>query len=47
MTIPVDLLAARSPLSVVTGLDEAVAEQHKALIAQMMAQADAFALGRP
>ena len=47
MTIPVDLLAARSPLSVVTGLDEAVAEQHKALVAQMMAQADAFALGRP
>lgn len=47
MTIGIELLAARQPLAVVSGLDEAIREQHKALIAQMMAQADGFSIGRP
>ena len=46
MTVAVDLLAARKPLSVVAGLDERVNNQHRALIVQMMAQADALSLGR-
>lgn len=47
MTIGVDLLAARAPIALISGLDDAVHDQHKALIAQMMAQADAFSIGRP
>lgn len=45
--IAVDLLAARNPLSLLSGLDEQVALQHRDLLAQMMAQADALATGNP
>jgi glucose-6-phosphate isomerase len=47
VTIPVDLLAARKPMMLATGLDTAASEQQRALLVQMMAQADALSIGRP